>query len=409
MGGITKGFGGTMLELEDRKHQERMAKLKMQWDRNNAAIASGLLEEDSVEQIINETPDMLEGASKKEKDAFHQIMGPIMAIGKLMTAVPRKGQTPAAAAPAVAGQADQGIITSAPRRLKVKPPEKRLKETLDLEAAKLQAKWKLEDERLSTLSDRQQIEIDASVRSAMKFGKDKSGQPYTSETFPEQFRNNIIASVLGANPPDIPEVTMQQRTVKEGGESFIEYFITDPANVIGRVKSDEAPIVWRAYAEKLKKPFAQLTDMDKVKAEAWKESLTPERQTDMKILIGLYKTNRPLFNALKGIEEDPKKATVAQKISMIGQANLAARSIATRYGKKEEQKAAYEEVRNRYLDQYPDFPGFEGSRSIMKSSSLPRPTQAGEIANEKIQDAYLDFFGGDVGLALQAMKEAGWK
>ena len=131
-------------------------------------------------------------------------------------------------------------------------------------------------------------------------------------------------------------------------------------------------LVEEAYAQlKLKgKSRDAMTAAERVAAARWNESLTPEKKSDQDKLMELFRSKDPkdreLFDILsRNFERGP---TVANRISMIGQANTAANDEQ----RQDRKPAAYNRVRQRFLPQFPDFPPYEKGAVIQPEVPTPK-------------------------------------
>lgn len=240
------------------------------------------------------------------------------------------------------------------------------------------------------------------------------------------------------------DATLEGLSEEKRRELFVAAGIPVPAE---RVKSEatiEREVIEQAYAEKNKLDPAKLTASQKVAARQWSEKLSPEKKTDMQILMGLYRSNKPedrkLFEALRNIESGP---SVTDKRTIISTAISAALEVDSVTGEKSFNPEQFEQVRKLYTPLWPEMPGLPqieamqspaaagdtrpwyarvgaGIKGILTPTppsakpsptrpALPKPSKPGEIASDDVLEQYLQANGGDVAKAEKALKDAGYR
>ena len=240
--------------------------------------------------------------------------------------------------------------------------------------------------------------------------------------------------------------TLETLTPKQRRELHVAVGIdVDPEKVQGE-QAIERELVETAYAEKVLKgkPHSQMTAAEKVEAQRWNKTRTPDKLTDQERLISLWRSGKPedkaLFYALRpsAMSEDSPDINLMSSILM----RAVTSSVDNITG--EINPDQFEQVRKLFLPLWPKMPALPDlKKEIPKSgqswgewlggiisapsappapvappaavapatpqSTLPKPTPGNTEASDDVMKRYLAAHGNNVEAAAAAMEKDGWK
>jgi hypothetical protein len=231
--GLVKGFGGTMLELEQQKHDDTIREKQTRINILQHAIDNDNLDDDSRQAALDQLGEIIDGKpGGKTSEKLKAILDPILAVGKLMGGVKtppapgtnenfggmaRPQQPPTGgggfdipAPPRRAGQPAPAALAQAEGArpvLKIKNKAQREQEVLDLDKKRMLQRLEVEDAdraaQLAKLPKELEVKIDTNIRLARKYYrvKDKenpNGRPLRDdEALPESYSQAIIEDAMG--------------------------------------------------------------------------------------------------------------------------------------------------------------------------------------------------------------------
>lgn len=332
--GLTKGFGKTMLEVEQQKHEDAIRDKQNRISVLQHAIDSGNLDDESMQSATDQLGEILDGKpGGKTSEKLKAMLDPIIAVAKLMHGA--KGSTPGlppqgngtngpmsetlpAQKPPTGGGgfdiptpptrgrtvapiavAQNGIPARATMSgMKVKTAKQKQDEILAGEKAKILQQYALGDEekkkQLAALPGEQQAQIDSNIKVARKYyrvvDKDNpNGRPLRDdENLPPSYSQAIIEDVLKIDPRYTQE---RNQTVKAIGRVEGKNLPADAKTITGEPITDRNGAylpVYRGdtllgYQREDKKPLASEVkfNQDVDDAMAADKTLTRESATQL--------------------------------------------------------------------------------------------------------------------------------
>lgn len=210
----------------------------------------------------------------------------------------------------------------------------------------------IEQVDIRTMSDKERADARKSVTEAATAEEAASEKKLTDDEWVQKNMPEYAAQY--GDFSKLPKVIRDAVRKKRIGVDIIE-----PEPKQWEVKDQ---VIYDAYAAKLKKVADKLTAKEKLDAESWYKGLTPERQSDQDKMVGYYKTNRPLFDALKGRSDEGP--TVSNQISILNTLMNSSR----RGGVGPIVPELYETNRKVYLPIWPDLPSYPNAKKIEEAS-----------------------------------------
>lgn len=271
--GLVKGFGGTMLEIENQKHDDAVREKQNRIRILEAAVDNDNLDDDSRQSALDQLGEIIDGKpGGKTSEKLKAILDPILAVGKLMGGV-KTGPMPgtdeqfggeqAVEPPTGDGgfeipnpprrdqvaqsrtMVSQNGIPAAPTGLKVKTQAQRRQEILDTDKARIVQEFALKDaekaRQLKNAPKEVDDKINANIAIARKYVKIKdkenpNGRPLRDdEPLPEAYTDAIIEDAMG-----LPQQRATSQTVKAIGRVEGKNLPSDATTVTGDPITDRS-------------------------------------------------------------------------------------------------------------------------------------------------------------------------
>lgn len=177
--------------------------------------------------------------------------------------------------------------------------------------------------------------------------------------------------------------------------------------------SRETRINEEAYAESIKKPVAELTSTDRLKARQWVERMSPTQKTDHDKRVELAISNPKLYSFIYGHGDDEETRSMRNAIlkDVLNQSEDAGKEFdPDRYIQLRQiwqaQGVELPELTDIKRDEKSGAVSFGGVKA--STAALPKPKTGADTATDATYQAYRKVYGTHEA-TLKAMKTDGWK